>query len=100
MGERGCATVTEPAIKEPAMPRQHPDITIPDLTGQRAVVTGGSDGVGLVIATRLAAAGADVVLPVRNPTKGAAAIAEIRRAVPGADASLRELDLSSLRSVA
>ena len=32
------------------MPRTRPDITVPDLTGRRAVVTGASDGVGLGIA--------------------------------------------------
>ncbi|SER60023.1 NAD(P)-dependent dehydrogenase, short-chain alcohol dehydrogenase family [Lentzea xinjiangensis] len=76
------------------------DVEIPDLSGRRAVVTGASDGVGLGIARRLAAAGAEVVMPVRNPAKGAAAVAAIRREVPGAEVSLRELDLSSLRSVA
>lgn len=82
------------------MPRRTPEITLPDLTGRRAVVTGASDGVGLGIATRLAAAGAEVVMPVRNPRKGEAALATIRTAHPGADVSLRELDLSSLESVA
>lgn len=82
------------------MPRTPIDITVPDLHGKRAVVTGASDGIGLGLATRLAAAGAEVVLPVRNPRKGAAALATIREAVPDADVSLRELDLSSLASVA
>jgi NAD(P)-dependent dehydrogenase (short-subunit alcohol dehydrogenase family) len=82
------------------MPRTQPDITIPNLSGKRAVVTGGSDGIGLGIATRLAAAGADVVLPVRNPAKGEAALGSIRRAAPDAKVSLRQLDLSSLESVA
>ena len=82
------------------MARTEPDIAVPDLNGRRAVVTGASDGIGLGIATRLAAAGAEVVLPVRNPRKGAAAIAAIRETVPDADVSLRELDLSSLASVA
>ncbi|MEV0251733.1 SDR family oxidoreductase [Nocardia sp. NPDC050712] len=82
------------------MARQPIDITIPDLTGQRAVVTGASDGIGLGIATRLAAAGAEVLLPVRNPRKGAAALATIREQQPDADVSLRDLDLSSLESVA
>ncbi|MFH8484977.1 SDR family oxidoreductase [Streptomyces longisporoflavus] len=81
------------------MPRKTIDITVPDLSGRRAVVTGASDGIGLGIATRLAAAGAEVLLPVRNPRKGEAAISTIRRAVPRADVSLRELDLSSLASV-
>ncbi|MBT2410767.1 SDR family oxidoreductase [Streptomyces sp. ISL-12] len=82
------------------MPRTPIDITVPDLSGRRAVVTGASDGIGLGIATRLAAAGAEVVLPVRNPRKGEAALAAIRRTVPHAEVSLRELDLSSLASVA
>ncbi|MFD7511946.1 SDR family oxidoreductase [Streptomyces sp. NPDC059853] len=82
------------------MSRTPTDITLPDLSGKRAVVTGASDGIGLGIATRLAAAGAEVVLPVRNPRKGEAAITRIRRAVPGAAVSLRTLDLSSLESVA
>ena len=82
------------------MPRTRPDITVPDLTGRRAVVTGASDGVGLGIAARLAAAGAEVVLPVRNPRKGEAALAAIADRTPGADVSLRTLDLSSLASVA
>jgi NAD(P)-dependent dehydrogenase (short-subunit alcohol dehydrogenase family) len=82
------------------MARTPVDITIPDLTGKRAVVTGGSDGIGLVIATRLATAGAEVVLPVRNAAKGEAALAAILQTAPDATVSLRQLDLSSLASVA
>lgn len=82
------------------MPRTRPDIDLPDLTGRRAVVTGASDGIGLGIATRLAAAGAEVLLPVRNRRKGDAALDTIRRAVPDAEVSLRDLDLSSLAQVA
>lgn len=82
------------------MARTPIDITIPDLHGRRAVVTGGSDGIGLRIATRLAAAGADVVLPVRNATKGEAARSAILRTAPSAAVLLRTLDLSSLASVA
>jgi NAD(P)-dependent dehydrogenase (short-subunit alcohol dehydrogenase family) len=81
------------------MPR-HIDIDIPDLTGTRALVTGASDGMGLVIATRLAAAGAELLLPVRNRAKGAAAIDTIRAAAPDARVTLHDLDLSSLASVA
>ncbi|MEU9635916.1 SDR family oxidoreductase [Streptomyces tendae] len=82
------------------MSRTDFDITVPDLTGRRAVVTGASDGLGLGIATRLAAAGAEVLLPVRNPRKGEAALDAIRARVPAAEVSLRTLDLSSLTSVA
>jgi NAD(P)-dependent dehydrogenase (short-subunit alcohol dehydrogenase family) len=48
----------------------------------------------------LAGAGAEVVMPVRNPRKGEAAVAQIRRSHPGAELVLAELDLSSLASVA
>ncbi|MEH3156625.1 MAG: SDR family oxidoreductase [Gordonia paraffinivorans] len=76
------------------------DITVPNLTGRRAVLTGGSDGIGVHIASRLAAAGADLVLPVRNEEKGRAAVERIRAQSPAAHVTLRELDLSSLSSVA
>ncbi|WP_067970911.1 SDR family oxidoreductase [Nocardiopsis trehalosi] len=82
------------------MRRRPVDISIPDLSGRRAVVTGASDGMGLEMAKRLAAAGAEVVMPVRNPRKGAAAVAEIRARCPEAKVALRDLDLSSLESVA
>jgi NAD(P)-dependent dehydrogenase (short-subunit alcohol dehydrogenase family) len=73
---------------------------VPDLSGKLAVVTGGSDGIGLGLAGRLAAAGAEVILPVRNPDKGAAAVETIRGRVPAAVVSTRRLDLSALQSVA
>lgn len=76
------------------------DITVPDLSGKRAVLTGGSDGIGLVLARRLAAAGADLVLPVRNSGKGEAAVAEIRARFPRASITLHQLDLASLASIA
>lgn len=82
------------------MTRTRPDITVPDLSGKLAVVTGASDGVGLGLAARLAAAGAEVVMPVRNPRKGDAAVAKIKQQHPEAAVSLRDLDLSSLGSVA
>jgi len=82
------------------MSRRPIDVTVPDLSGKLAVVTGASDGIGLGLATRLAAAGAEVLLPVRNRPKGETAITTIRQQAPDADVSLRDLDLSSLDSVA
>jgi NAD(P)-dependent dehydrogenase (short-subunit alcohol dehydrogenase family) len=72
-----------------------PDVSVPNLTGKLAVVTGASDGIGLGLAGRLAGAGAEVIMPVRNAAKGAAAAARIR-----GDVSVRALDLASLESVA
>ncbi|WP_433728671.1 SDR family oxidoreductase [Actinoplanes sp. CA-051413] len=82
------------------MSRTSSTIPVPDLSGKLAVVTGASDGVGLGLAARLAGAGAEVVLPVRNRRKGEAAVARIRQQHPQAAVSLRDLDLSSLDSVA
>ncbi|MEU4047494.1 SDR family oxidoreductase [Streptomyces antibioticus] len=75
-------------------------VSVPDLHGKIALVTGASDGIGLRLAERLALAGAEVVLPMRSATKGAAALDRIRAAAPEARVSSRVLDLSSLSSVA
>src|SRR4051812_18705583 len=48
-----------------------------DLSGRVAVVTGGNGGIGLGMAQGLAAAGATVVLAGRNVAKGAAAVKQI-----------------------
>ncbi|WP_326835527.1 SDR family NAD(P)-dependent oxidoreductase [Amycolatopsis rhabdoformis] len=58
-----------------------------DLTGRRAVVTGGASGIGLVTARALAAAGADVTVAVRDTS-----------AVEGLAA--RRLDLADRASIA
>ena len=80
------------------MPRTT-DITLPDLTGKRALVTGASDGIGFQITRRLARAGAEIVMPVRNRDKGEAAAKRIRAEVPGARLDIRSMDLSSLASI-
>ena len=72
---------------------------IPDQSGRTAVVTGANSGLGLVTARELARAGASVVLACRNLEKGERALAELRDAVPGAQARLAELDLADLASV-
>ncbi|WP_137845150.1 SDR family oxidoreductase [Microbacterium sp. 2FI] len=76
------------------------DIPVPDLTGRLALVTGASDGVGFEIAARLARAGAEILMPVRNAQKGEGAAAKIRERTPGAGIQVRTLDLASLASVA
>lgn len=50
-----------------------------DLGGQVALVTGGTSGIGLATAAKLASAGARVVICGRNPGRGRAALAEIGR---------------------
>ena len=75
-------------------------VTVPDLSGKLAVVTGANSGLGLGLATRLSAAGADVVMAIRNRAKGEAAMEQIRATVPDAKLTIKSLDLSSLASVA
>ncbi|ORW00946.1 SDR family NAD(P)-dependent oxidoreductase [Mycobacterium kyorinense] len=72
---------------------------VPDQSGRIAIVTGANTGIGYHTAAVLARCGAHVVLAVRNPEKGNAALARIVAAQPRADVTLAELDLSSLDSV-
>jgi NAD(P)-dependent dehydrogenase (short-subunit alcohol dehydrogenase family) len=76
------------------------EVTVPDLSGKLAVVTGANSGLGLGLATRLAAAGADVTMAIRNRAKGEAAVEQIRSTVPDAKLTIKSLDLASLASVA
>src|ERR1700744_2249491 len=79
-----------------------PDLVanVPDLTGKLAAVPGSNSGLGFGLARRLSAAGADVVIAIRNRAKGEAAIDEIRATVPNAKLTIKPLDLSSLAAVA
>ena len=72
------------------MPRTPTDITVPDLAGKLALVTGASDGIGFSIAARLARAGAEVMMPVRNRAKGDAAAQRILSQTPDAKLSLQD----------
>ena len=74
-------------------------VTVPDLSGKLAVITGSNSGLGLGLAKRLSAAGADVIMAIRNRTKGEAAADEIRATVPDAKLTIKSLDLASLASV-
>ena len=71
---------------------------VPRQDGRRFVVTGASSGIGLETAKALAAAGAQVVLGVRNLDKGKDAASEMSGDVEVA--RLDVADLSSVRSFA
>ena len=51
-----------------------------DLSGKAAIVTGGNSGIGLGFARGLAGAGATVAIAARNEEKNAAAVAELEEA--------------------
>lgn len=70
-----------------------------DLTGRAAIVTGASSGVGVAIASALAAAGADVTLAVRNVAAGERVAAEIAAAHCRAAPAVEAVDLLSMASV-
>ena len=72
---------------------------IPDQTGKVVVVTGASSGIGEVAATVLAGRGAQVVLGVRDGSRGEATLARIRAAHPRAQASVSLVDMADLGSV-
>ncbi len=76
------------------------DISVPDLAGSLAIVTGANSGIGLETTRRLAQAGAEVVLAVRNPERGQRALADVSASAPSASVSVELLDLGSLDSVA
>jgi NAD(P)-dependent dehydrogenase (short-subunit alcohol dehydrogenase family) len=72
---------------------------VPDQTGRLAVITGANSGTGKEAAKRLSAAGAHVIMAVRNPAKGEQAKAEILAAYPNAQLDVRRVDLADLASV-
>lgn len=75
------------------------EIEIPGQHGRLAVVTGSNSGTGLWAADGLARAGASVIMAVRNTAKGEKARTEILARHPGADVTVRRLDLADLASV-
>ena len=70
-----------------------------DLRGKTAIVTGASSGLGIETARALAAARAEVILPVRNLEKGEAVAADIRATTSNKAVSVVELDLGDFASI-
>jgi NAD(P)-dependent dehydrogenase (short-subunit alcohol dehydrogenase family) len=71
-----------------------------DLTGKRAIVTGGASGIGVETARALASAGAEVVLAVRDVVAGERVAADIAATTNNPNVSVSALDLSVRDSVA
>jgi protochlorophyllide reductase len=71
-----------------------------DQSGKVALVTGANSGLGLVIATELARAGAKVLLGCRNPAKAADAVQKIAAAGVRQPVEILPMDLADLSSVA
>ena len=71
-----------------------------DLRGRRAIVTGGSSGIGVETARALASAGAAVTLAVRNTDAGKRTATEIGDATGNDAVDVRSLDLADPASVA
>ena len=71
-----------------------------DLSGRRAIVTGGSSGIGVETARALAGAGADVTLAVRDTDAGERTAADITATTGNAAVHVGRLDLADQASVA
>lgn len=65
-----------------------------DLSGKTAIVTGGYSGIGLEAVRALAAKGAKVMVPVRNPDKAKETLADV-----AGDVTTAPLDLGDIGSV-
>ena len=70
-----------------------------DLSGTRAVVTGGASGIGVETARSLARAGAAVTLAVRDTAAGDRVAADITASTGNPDVSVAYVDLVDLASV-
>jgi NAD(P)-dependent dehydrogenase (short-subunit alcohol dehydrogenase family) len=71
-----------------------------DLTGRRAIVTGGASGIGVETARALASANAEVTLAVRNREAGARTAADIIASTGNQQVLVAALDLADQASVA
>jgi NAD(P)-dependent dehydrogenase (short-subunit alcohol dehydrogenase family) len=71
-----------------------------DLSGKRAIVTGGSSGIGVETARALASAGAEVTLAVRNLEAGKRTAEHIAASTGDAQVLVAPLDLADRTSVA
>ncbi|HTJ40072.1 MAG TPA: SDR family NAD(P)-dependent oxidoreductase [Dactylosporangium sp.] len=70
-----------------------------DLTGKRAIVTGGASGIGIETARAFASAGAEVTIAVRDTEAGERTAADLTADTGNKQVSVAPLDLSDQNSV-
>ncbi|KAL5586825.1 hypothetical protein FOBRF1_016695 [Fusarium oxysporum] len=73
--------------------------SLPDLSGQVYIVTGGNAGIGFNTVLELAAHKAKVYMGARSEAKANAAIAELKSQYPHADISVLLMDMMNLKTV-
>jgi NAD(P)-dependent dehydrogenase (short-subunit alcohol dehydrogenase family) len=71
-----------------------------DLTGKRAIVTGGASGIGVETAKTIARRGAAITLAVRNADSAATVAAHITAETGNPNIDVKQLELTKLNSVA
>ncbi|MGA8803477.1 MAG: SDR family NAD(P)-dependent oxidoreductase, partial [Solirubrobacterales bacterium] len=70
-----------------------------DLTGKRAIVTGGASGIGVETARALAGVGATVTLAVRRTGDGEEVARDIRSSTGNDEVEVAHLELVDLASI-
>lgn len=70
-----------------------------DLSGKTVLITGANSGIGLETACAMARSGAEVIMAVRDPSKGANAAQALRDGFNNAQIHVLPLDLSSFASI-
>ena len=71
------------------------DLSMFDLSGKKALVTGGNTGIGLGMAQGLAQAGAVVGITGRNESKNKSALEQLRKSCPAARAFVMDMNDSA-----
>eukprot|EP01084_Bolivina_argentea_P279785 478358_1 len=74
-------------------------ISIKDLTGKTAIITGGNSGIGLGSAIHFARLNANIIIACRNNLKAVTAVEYIKNKSGNNNISSMNLDLSNLKSV-